>query len=86
MSATIEVIAERHHWTKLALCAGHPERTCWFSEDHEALARAMATCRACPVRIECLTFAVTTGQSHGVWGGTMPSERRRLVRANSRAQ
>jgi WhiB family transcriptional regulator, redox-sensing transcriptional regulator len=86
MSATVEAIAGRDHWARLALCASHPDRTCWFSDDHEAMARAIATCRVCPVRIECLTFAVTTGQSFGVWGGTMPSERRRLMRASSRAQ
>jgi WhiB family transcriptional regulator, redox-sensing transcriptional regulator len=84
MSATADVLA-RDHWTKLALCAGHPQRACWFSDDHEAITRAIAICRACPVRIECLTFAVSTGQSQGVWGGTVPSERRRLVRANTRA-
>lgn len=26
-------------------------------------------CRGCPVQAACLTYAVKTGQVHGVWGG-----------------
>ena len=39
------------HWIKLALCAGHPEKNCWFPEDyHDADAvKAIAICRVCPV-------------------------------------
>jgi WhiB family redox-sensing transcriptional regulator len=40
-------------------------------------ARAKAVCRRCPVMIQCRTWAVTTGQVAGVWGGTSEDERRR---------
>jgi WhiB family transcriptional regulator, redox-sensing transcriptional regulator len=66
-------------WREWALCTGHPERDWWFPEDpNDDAAQAVAVCRACPVHAECLNFAITTGQSEGVWGGTTPSERRRL--------
>ena len=38
--------------------------------------RAKAVCKACPVRRECLQFALATRQSYGVWGGMSERERR----------
>ena len=40
---------------------------------------ARAMCLGCPVRVQCLDFAVATGELFGVWGGTTPRERRRLA-------
>lgn len=76
------------HWTTLALCASHPEKRLWFPDDyHDAEAAiAVAICRVCPVNAECLDYALTTGQPEGVWGGTTPSERRRIARGVWREQ
>jgi len=40
-------------------------------------AQAKAVCRACAVTVECLRWAVDTGQVEGVWGGRDAAERRR---------
>src|ERR1700722_16673953 len=87
MSRSADLISDVH-WTKLALCAGHPERGWWFPEYYcdKDFARAVAICRACPVRTDCLNFAITTGQSEGVGGGTTPSERRQIRREVRRPQ
>lgn len=42
---------------------------------------AKAICAECPVREECLEFALATNQESGVWGGTTDDERRRLRKA-----
>lgn len=42
--------------------------------------QAKAVCRRCPVREQCLEWALETGQSIGVWGGTGEEERRALKR------
>ena len=42
--------------------------------------QAKAVCRRCPVREQCLQWALRTGQSTGVWGGTSEEERRALKR------
>lgn len=42
--------------------------------------QAKAVCRHCPVREQCLQWALETGQSIGVWGGTDETERRALKR------
>ncbi|MFI9721829.1 WhiB family transcriptional regulator [Streptomyces sp. NPDC052396] len=45
---------------------------------------AKSVCRGCPVRGQCLRWALDHGQEHGVWGGTSEKERRLLHRARSR--
>ena len=45
--------------------------------------RARALCAACPVRQECLDYALTVHEPHGIWGGLNELERRRLLRRRS---
>jgi WhiB family redox-sensing transcriptional regulator len=42
--------------------------------------QAKAVCAQCPVKAQCLEFAITTNQEYGVWGGTSEEERRVLRR------
>jgi WhiB family redox-sensing transcriptional regulator len=79
-------------WELLGL--GSPEETAWMvaglcaQTDPEAFhpvrgestRRAKAVCLACPVRAECLAFALARGERDGVWGGLSPRERRALLR------
>jgi WhiB family redox-sensing transcriptional regulator len=47
--------------------------------------RAKNVCAGCPVRRECLQFALATRQAYGVWGGlelTESDRRRRPVRTS----
>lgn len=44
---------------------------------------ARQVCATCPVRAECLDYALRTGQDFGVWGGTVPMERRDMRRIHS---
>ena len=46
---------------------------------------ARALCGLCPVRPQCLAFALATSEAHGVWGGTTEEERRRLRQAGHHA-
>ena len=46
----------------------------------EEIESAKAICRTCPVRRDCLAFAVETNQESGVWGGMSEDERRKLRR------
>ena len=48
------------------------------------IARAKNVCVPCPVRQQCLEFAITTNQEYGVWGGHSEEERR-VVRRQWRA-
>jgi WhiB family redox-sensing transcriptional regulator len=43
------------------------------------LTLAIKICHRCHVRELCLDWAVDTGQTHGVWGGTGPDERSYMI-------
>lgn len=45
------------------------------------IAQAKAVCARCPVRAECLRFALDNGLDHGVFGGLTARERRAAVPA-----
>ena len=49
------------------------------------IARAKTICAGCRVRRECLEFAITHDQVHGIWGGTTPEDRQRERRRKRRA-
>lgn len=44
------------------------------------IARAKEVCHQCPVRRDCLQYALETNQDSGIWGGTSEEERRTLRR------
>ncbi len=50
----------------------------------DQLALAKAVCAGCAVRAECLSWALTSGQDSGVWGGCCEQERRDLRAAPQR--
>jgi len=39
--------------------------------------QARRICAGCVVRVQCLQFAMSVPEAHGVWGGTTPEERLR---------
>ena len=41
----------------------------------EQIARAKEICERCPVRRQCLAFALRTRQIYGLWGGLTEQER-----------
>jgi WhiB family redox-sensing transcriptional regulator len=43
--------------------------------------RAKAICAGCPVRADCLRFALDLRDMQGIWGGTTDDERKKLRRA-----
>jgi WhiB family redox-sensing transcriptional regulator len=51
----------------------------FFADTAELQLEAIAICTTCPVRDDCLTFAVRTGQQYGVWGGQPEQTIRRLI-------
>lgn len=44
---------------------------------NDLLEQALAICNHCPIKTECLAFALCTGEDAGVWGGTSGQDRRR---------
>ena len=66
-------------WRRQAACRDMDTDVFFPLTDEEA-GPAKAVCATCPVRAECLEFALASRQHDGVWGGLTESERRRLRR------
>lgn len=64
-------------WMSRAACRGLPPAI-FYPEWGEEGTEARAICAACPVRIDCLDHAITTGERFGIWGGLNDKRRRRL--------
>ncbi|MEU8513778.1 WhiB family transcriptional regulator [Kitasatospora sp. NPDC048722] len=65
-------------WAKRGICrTADPDE---LFVDGAAQNRAKAVCSGCPVRTECLAYALDERIEHGVWGGMTDRERRALLR------
>jgi WhiB family transcriptional regulator, redox-sensing transcriptional regulator len=72
------VAADSVDWSERAACRNrHPDLL--FVEG-AAQNKAKEVCGACPVRTECLAYALDRRIEHGVWGGMTERERRALLR------
>ena len=73
---------DTHRWQDDAAC----REVGWgaFFVEHPTLpvsyAKARAICARCPVRVECLEFALETNSEYGIWGGVTETERKRMRR------
>lgn len=66
-------------WTERAICSQcDPEL--WFPNPGSTSRDAKRVCISCPVRAQCLEYALRTDQRFGVWGGMSERDRRRLRR------
>ncbi len=76
-------------WAEQALCA-QADPDLWYPQHPALITRAKRICNACPVRRQCLDYALTgadtwRGITTGIWGGTTPRERNRLRQARKAA-
>ena len=69
-------------WREAAACLDAGVDVTFFpdKEDLGAIVKAKAICSTCPVADVCLSWAIETNQSEGIWGGHTPKERRKLRR------
>jgi WhiB family redox-sensing transcriptional regulator len=66
-------------WVQRAACRGTGFGP-YFPRGGASATPAKAVCARCPVRRECLAYALQNSQLQGVWGGTSDTERRALRR------
>jgi len=69
------IATEELEWRAGALCSGS-DPDLWFSPGAIEHKEAKRICRDCPVRRECLEYALATPVDQGVWGGMTERERR----------
>lgn len=76
-----------HGWQWRAACRGEDASIFFAPNTGETTQekairerQAKSLCAVCPVRVECLEYAIRTREPHGVWGGLNEAERRLLIR------
>ena len=69
-------------WRARAACRDL-DTNLFFPDSEDDAPPALAVCAACPVRDECLEFALATRQHDGIWGGATETERKRIRRRRS---
>jgi WhiB family redox-sensing transcriptional regulator len=70
---------DEYAWMLHSLCRG-ADPTDFFPSDGLGVEAAQRVCAGCPVRVECLEYALLHRIEHGVWGGASERERRRILR------
>jgi len=55
----------------------------FFSTNEDDVNAAKAICYGCPVVSLCLEVAIRNREDYGIWGGTDPEQRRRIIRRSS---
>lgn len=86
------MVARRHdetddlEWQLAAACRGEAASSFYppahFERKEVRVARERAAkfiCASCPVRQDCLSYALRTSEPHGIWGGLNELERRQLA-------
>lgn len=78
LSGLVEyLLSLRPRWMERGACIDHPEVD-FFTKGEGAEARAI--CADCPVRMQCLEFALERPEPFGVWGGKSQRQLRRMRR------
>ena len=78
-------IEETEEWMARAECRKHPGVD-FFPDRGASHAIQQAICAVCPVKTDCLEYALSMPQelTIGVWGGTSHAERKRMRRRKGR--
>ncbi len=78
-------------WQRQGRCRGM-DSSVFYSPDGERgnekkmrEAGAKTICNPCPVKSECLDFALQTEELYGVWGGTTEGERRVILKRGDKS-
>ena len=72
------------HWKELGACVPWKDPSIWYSDSPTDQDVARSICAECPVKAECLEYALDH-ENYGMWAGTSERGRRR-IRSQRRRQ
>lgn len=79
----IQSISKPQPWVKDALCSQIGDGDLWYPEHGNTARAARSVCAACPVRGECLSYALDNEPRWGIYGGFNADERESLRRGRN---
>jgi WhiB family redox-sensing transcriptional regulator len=75
-------ITEERPWMVFGACRD-TDPAVFFPTTRDGVDEALAVCATCPVRSDCLDYAIEARERFGVWGGMTEKQRRRLQRKSA---
>jgi WhiB family redox-sensing transcriptional regulator len=78
----LDLLLDERPWAAYASCRSL-DPDLFFPVSEGSPDEALKVCRACPVREECLEWALDTRVPYGIWGGHTERERRRMLRRSA---
>ncbi len=69
-------------WYADALCAQVADEP-FFPDKGGSIREAKSVCARCPVKAECLAYALDRHERYGIWGGLSERQRRPLWKATA---
>jgi transcription factor WhiB len=77
MRAKVTPVPLAGPWYKSGACRDHGNPDLWFPRKAQDAWKAITICnRVCPVKDECLQYALDEHIEYGVWGGSTEEARR----------
>lgn len=70
---------DRPEWQQQAECRNYPHLD-WYTNRGESTQLQQQICMGCPVRSECLEYALANREKWGIWGGKSERQRIRIRR------
>lgn len=71
------------HWREAALCRQIDVGDVFFPVAGGSTRAAKMICLDCPVRAQCLAYALERNEPFGIWGGLSERERRKVKRGEN---
>lgn len=75
-SASINIWIERMNMWQFDANCNDSDHNLFFSESKAKIVLAQKICEPCPVKGECLKFALDEKIEHGIFGGLTPQQRK----------
>jgi hypothetical protein len=72
-------------WTARARCA-ETDPEIFFPPADDPATEVQRICAQCPVREDCLAYAIDADEQYGIWGGLDPRQRQNLRRRQRTAR
>jgi WhiB family redox-sensing transcriptional regulator len=79
LDLSLDSVLQPPGWMLDGLCAQTDPDT-FFPDKGGTTAPAKTVCGNCPVKAECLAYALERDEQFGIWGGLSVRQRRKLLR------
>lgn len=77
-----KLLTYQEPWMADAVCS-QTDPDAFFPEKGGSTAEAKKVCLSCPVRTECLEYALSHNERYGIFGGKSERERRKLAKGRA---